>query len=99
MSTAQQPEEPAPERPVVLVLFGATGDLSRRMVLPALSELAEGGRFPQGWRLVATGRQARADEDFRNDVAEALREFGGGLPERWEELSGRVSYARGGFTE
>jgi glucose-6-phosphate 1-dehydrogenase len=42
--------------PTVFVLFGATGDLSKRMVLPAFFTLAKEGLLPERWRLVGNGR-------------------------------------------
>jgi glucose-6-phosphate 1-dehydrogenase len=46
----------ASEQPTVFVLYGATGDLARRMVLPAFFELARRGLLPEQWRLVGTSR-------------------------------------------
>jgi glucose-6-phosphate 1-dehydrogenase len=62
--------------PTVFVLFGATGDLARRMVLPAFFELAQRGLLPERWRLVGNGRRDVSHEDFRARVHAALTEFG-----------------------
>ena len=51
--------------PTVFVLFGATGDLARRMVLPAIFELAGRGLLPERWALVGVDRRQLTDEDFR----------------------------------
>ncbi|MEE6273635.1 glucose-6-phosphate dehydrogenase [Georgenia sp. MJ206] len=83
---------------VVVVLFGASGDLSARMVLPAFFDLHTRGLLPADWRLVGAGRGDSSDEDFRTSVREALEEFGDGLPEDWDEVSERVRFAGGGFT-
>jgi glucose-6-phosphate 1-dehydrogenase len=82
----------------VFVLFGATGDLARRMVLPAFFELAQRGMLPLSWRLVGTGRRHVSDEDFREGVHEALCTFGPSPEDGpWEEFSTRLRFAGGGF--
>src|SRR5260370_19314570 len=70
----QQPD-PA-ERPVVFVLFGATGDLARRMVLPALYRLAREGLLPRQWLPVGNDRGDLTHGNFRARVHDALTEFG-----------------------
>jgi glucose-6-phosphate 1-dehydrogenase len=89
--------------PTVFVLFGATGDLARRMVLPAFFELAQRGLLPEEWLLVGNGRGDVSHEDFRGRVHDALSEFGP-LGESgddtdgpWEEFSQRLRFAGGGF--
>ena len=91
--------------PTVFVLFGATGDLSRRLVLPAFYELAQRGLLPQDWRLVGNGRGDVSHEDFAGRVHDALTEFGplgeaGDDAEGpWESFAGRLRFAGGGFEE
>ena len=86
--------------PTVFVLFGATGDLSRRMVLPAFFELAQRGLLPQDWRLVGNGRGDVSHVDFADLVHDALTEFGP-HPDQgpWEEFAARLRFAGGGFEE
>ena len=62
MSTATQPEAEAAEAHLadhVVVLFGATGDLSRRKLLPGLFHLAQAALLPDGYRLVGASRRSR----------------------------------------
>jgi glucose-6-phosphate 1-dehydrogenase len=85
--------------PTVFVLYGATGDLARRMVLPAFFELAQKGLLPEDWRLIGSGRREMADEEFAQHVHDVLGEFGPEPDEGpWEEFSGRLRFAGGGFT-
>jgi len=93
----QQPD-PAVQ-PVVFVLFGATGDLAKRMVLPALYRLACEGLLPRQWRLVGDGRGDITHENFRARVHDALTEFGP-KPEGkdWDSFAQRVFFAGGGFS-
>jgi glucose-6-phosphate 1-dehydrogenase len=88
----------------VFVLFGATGDLARRMVLPAFYTLATHGLLPERWMLVGNGRGDVAHEDFRKHVHDALTEFGplgkqreGGRDDAWPSFSERLRFAGGGF--
>jgi glucose-6-phosphate 1-dehydrogenase len=86
------------ETPTIFVLFGATGDLARRMVLPAFFTLAQKGLLPADWRLIGNGRGDLAHEDFRGHVRDVLQEFGP-KPEDgpWDEFSRRLLFAGGGF--
>ena len=86
-------------RPVVFVLFGATGDLARRMVLPAFYRLALEGLLPRQWQLVGNGRGEITHASFRARVHDALTEFGP-KPEGkdWDSFAQRVFFADGGFS-
>src|SRR6266516_1039640 len=93
-------QEPDPAvRPVVFVLFGATGDLARRMVLPALYRLACGGLLPRQWLVVGNGRGDITHENFRARVHDALTEFGRKPAGKdWDSFAQRVFFAGGGFS-
>jgi glucose-6-phosphate 1-dehydrogenase len=86
------------EQPTIFVLFGATGDLAARMVLPAFFTLAQKGLLPEYWRLIGNGRGDVAHEDFRAHVHDVLDQYGP-KPEDgpWEEFSQRLLFAGGGF--
>jgi glucose-6-phosphate 1-dehydrogenase len=93
---------PAPELPpTVFVLFGATGDLARRMVLPAFFELARLDLLPPDWRLVGNGRGDVSHTDFADLVHGALEEFGplgeDGAEDSWPAFAERLRFAGGGF--
>jgi glucose-6-phosphate 1-dehydrogenase len=92
-TTADQPG------PTVFVLFGATGDLSRRMVLPAFYTLAIEGLLPHDWVLVGNGRGDISHESFRDHVHRALTEFGP-APDQgpWKQFAQRLMFAGGGFS-
>ena len=96
MATAKRAPSPAP---TVFVLFGATGDLAKRMVLPAFYRLALEGLLPRQWRLVGNGRGDVAHEDFRGHVHDVLTEFGPQPePGPWKEFAQNVFFAGGGFS-
>ena len=58
-----------------LLLFGATGDLSQRMLLPSLYGLAADGLLPADLAIVATARTSHDDDAFRAFAEKALRRF------------------------
>jgi glucose-6-phosphate 1-dehydrogenase len=85
--------------PTVFVLFGATGDLAKRMVLPAFYQLAREGLLPAQWRLVGNGRGDVAHEDFRAHFHDALTEFDTAPdPKEWDAFAQQVFFAGGGFS-
>jgi len=85
--------------PVVFVLFGATGDLARRLVLPGFYRLACEGLLPDQWLLVGNGRGDLSHEQFRAHIRDALTEFGPRLePAQWDAFAERVFFAGGGFS-
>src|SRR6187401_3353633 len=66
--------EPTPE-PCALVIFGASGDLTRRKLLPALYQLARGQRLPARFTVIGVARSAISDEAFREQFHDSLKEF------------------------
>ncbi len=84
--------------PTIFVLFGATGDLAKRLVLPAFYRLGLEGLLPSKWLLVGNGRGDLAHEDFRKHVHDVLTEFGPKPdPETWNSFAERLLFAGGGF--
>jgi len=83
----------------VFVLFGATGDLAKRMVLPAFYRLAVEGLLPDDWLLVGNGRGELSHYDFQQHVADALTRFGPEPPRGagWDAFARRLRFAGGGF--
>src|ERR1700677_3341113 len=97
-TTTQHAETGADAGPTVFVLFGATGDLAKRMVLPAFYRLATEGLLPQQWRLVGNGRGDVAHEDFRAHFHDALIEFDSAPdPKEWDSFAKHLFFAGGGF--
>jgi glucose-6-phosphate 1-dehydrogenase len=78
----------------VLVLFGATGDLARRKLLPGLFHLGEAGLLPERYRIVCISREALTDDEFRAFAHAAVDEFGRRptTGEAWEEFASLLSY-------
>jgi glucose-6-phosphate 1-dehydrogenase len=85
--------------PTVFVLFGASGDLAARLVLPAFYRLAQEHLLPERWLLIGSGRRRLSDDEFRDHVHGVLNRFGP-KPEEgpWEEFAARLRFAGDGFS-
>ena len=83
----------APVSPHVIVLFGATGDLTRRKLLPGLYKLSVAGLLPE-CRIIATSLDDFDDVGYREFARSACDEFvsGGVSDERWHQFHQHVSY-------
>ena len=80
-----------------VVIFGATGDLTRRKLLPALFQLWCKERLPDSFRIVGFARREFSDDEFRELMGDGVREFGD-LAVRtgeWEAFVRNVFYVRG----
>lgn len=90
------------DRNILFVLFGAGGDLSCRLILPALFDLYLDGQLPGRFLLIGVDRQDYSDEsladNYRQCVAEHSRH---GAPEtgKWQEFSRMIQYARADLTD
>src|SRR5579884_3390309 len=67
--------ERLPVRPTALVIFGATGDLAHRKLLPALYNLAHEGALPERFELIGIARRQRSDEEFREMAGQSIERF------------------------
>jgi len=67
--------ERLPVHPTTLVIFGASGDLAKRKLLPALYNLAHEGALPVHFNLVGVSRGRQTDDDFRRYAREAITQF------------------------
>ena len=67
--------ERLPVHPTTLTIFGATGDLSKRKLLPALYNLAHEGALPERFNLIGSSRSEMSDEEFRTLARESIAEF------------------------
>jgi len=87
--------------PSGMVIFGVTGDLARRKLLPAIYDLANRGLLPAGFTLVGFGRRAWSKQDFEDYVREAV-EAGARTKFRehvWERLAEGAHFVEGNFDE
>jgi glucose-6-phosphate 1-dehydrogenase len=87
--------------PCVLVIFGASGDLTRRKLLPALYNLAESRLLPDSFAVLGVARPPIAEDDFRAQMKERVRDAEGEPLEGplWDRLSGQLHYINGEFDD
>ena len=62
-------------QPCSIVIFGATGDLTHRKLIPALYNLAADGELPPAVAIIGFARRPKSDDDFRKEMEEATRKF------------------------
>jgi glucose-6-phosphate 1-dehydrogenase len=79
----------------VIVLFGATGDLAKRKLLPGLFHLAAAGLMPDRYQVIGSSRRELTDEQFRELAREAVAAFGITKPEdeAWQAFQPVLSFA------
>jgi glucose-6-phosphate 1-dehydrogenase len=87
--------------PTVVVIFGASGDLTARKLLPAVYNLSHDNLLPADFHLVGFGRKVMADGEFRAAAAAAVKEFSRREPEPevWARVAARTAYVAGGYDE
>jgi glucose-6-phosphate 1-dehydrogenase len=85
----------------VLVIFGATGDLAHRKLIPALYNLAADGDLPPGLRVVGFARREKTDEEYRAGLEKLNREVSrqGHDEDLWEQFSQSISYHQSNFND
>ena len=111
MATVAQPEqrenplveglERLPVHPTTLAIFGATGDLSKRKLLPAIYNLAHEGALPERFNLIGISRGEQSDEEFQQLARESIEQFSRRPPDDQvlSSLVGRMRYVTGSFDQ
>ena len=87
--------------PCSIVIFGATGDLTHRKLIPALYNLAVGGELPTGVKIIGFARREKTDEEFRSGLAVLNRKVSrtGHDDEIWDNFINSVSYHTSEFSD
>ncbi len=85
--------------PCVMTIFGATGDLTNRKLIPAIYDLACQNLLPDEFAIVGYGRRPQDEEKFRAGLGEGVKEFArlSWNEETWNWLSQRIFYQPGGY--
>src|SRR5690349_5623931 len=93
--------ERLPVHPTALVIFGATGDLAHRKLLPALYNLAHEGALPERFELIGVARSEYSDEAFRANVRESIERFSRTRPnpDVLDGLTSDIRYISGSFDD
>ena len=86
--------------PSVVVIFGASGDLTHRKLIPALYEMFCRGLLPDATCVLGTARRPKTDEEWRSELLPWVRDHAVGFEESsWSEFSQRIHYHAGDATE
>src|SRR5687767_14142215 len=93
--------ERLPVHPTTLVIFGGTGDLANRKLLPAIYNLAHEGALPERFNLIAVSRSDMPDEEYRTMAREAIEQHSRRPPDPQvlEKLLEQVRYVPGSFDD
>ena len=101
--------QPSPADPCAMVIFGATGDLTKRLVIPALYNLARTKVLPEKFALIGVARSVGSVENWRNHLYDTLKSFVGNTTtefdvdhideDAWKQLADKMSYVQGDLTQ
>jgi glucose-6-phosphate 1-dehydrogenase len=97
LSEARKPVEPC-----TIVIFGASGDLTARKLIPALYHLAKDKQMPPAFRIIGFARREKTDESWRQELRTALDQFSRTKPvdeQVWKNFSENVFYCVGDMTD
>ncbi len=87
--------------PCTIVIFGASGDLTSRKLIPALYHLFVEGSLPRPFRIIGFARREKTDDSWRAELREALGKFSRSKTvddAKWTEFAASISYCRGDLT-
>jgi len=100
--TTTDPTSPRLPEPFVMVVFGASGDLTRRKLMPAIFQLWCQNHLPESAAIIGYSRSDKTDESFRTELCDSIRNK---MPchrgliddEAWEAFASRIFYQRGAY--
>jgi glucose-6-phosphate 1-dehydrogenase len=100
---------PQPADPCVMVIFGASGDLTKRLLVPALYNLARTKMLPENFAVIGIGRSDYSDDKWRGELRDMLQGFVGNQSaefnvdhiddELWKPLAAKMTYLQGDLTK
>ncbi|MBP6179778.1 MAG: glucose-6-phosphate dehydrogenase [Anaerolineales bacterium] len=87
--------------PTSIVIFGASGDLTQRKLIPSLLNLSRKGRMPKTFFILGFGGTAFTDEQFRDHLHEGAKKFAGFkfTDEEWDSFAPRLFYQQGRYDQ
>ncbi|MAD78011.1 MAG: glucose-6-phosphate dehydrogenase [Planctomycetaceae bacterium] len=82
-----------PVDPCVLVIFGASGDLTARKLVPAMYEMAKAGLLPSNTRILGVARRQKTDDQWRQELEPWLARHDDGIDQEvWRDIASRIHY-------
>lgn len=87
--------------PISIIIFGASGDLTQRKLVPSLFNLCRKGRLPKQFRIIGYGNTAFSDDQFRARLEEGVKQFASYefKAEEWASFAPNLSYLQGRYTD
>ena len=87
--------------PLSIVIFGASGDLTQRKLVPSLFNLFHKGRLPKKFRIIGYGNTAFTDDQFRTHLEDGLKQFAtfAYKNENWQAFVESLTYQQGRYTD
>jgi len=87
--------------PTSIVIFGASGDLAQRKLVPSLFNLCRKGRMPKQFRIVGYGNTAFTDDQFRAHLEEGVKQFASFefKTDEWSTFASSLTYQQGRYTD
>jgi glucose-6-phosphate 1-dehydrogenase len=84
-----------------IIIFGASGDLTRRKLLPSLYDLYRKDRLPEKWRIIGISRSEFSDDAFRDHIKSGVKEFARATYDHdsWTAFAGNLSYLQGDLSD
>ena len=101
-SIGEVPRAGEPAGPCIMVIFGASGDLTKRLLMPALYNLECDGLLPEKFAVVGFARKELTSESFRDQMSKDIRQFSTRTTfeeEPWNRLAKKLHYARGAYDD
>ncbi len=95
-------ESRKPAEPCTIVIFGASGDLTSRKLIPALYHLYKDRQMPPSFRVVGLARREKTDDSWRDELRVALDQFSRSGPvddKVWREFAKNLFYCQGDLTD
>src|SRR5258706_16110053 len=88
--------------PCSIVIFGASGDLTARKLIPAFYQLFNEKQMPPDFRIIGFARREKTDDSWRQELHEALKQFSRTQPvkdEAWDAFAKHVFYCQGDMAD
>lgn len=87
--------------PTSIVIFGASGDLTQRKLVPSLFNLFRKGRMPKKFRIVGSGNTAFSEDQFHARLADGMKQFASFKysEEEWKNFASNLTYQQGRYTD
>ena len=91
--------KPEPPSPCIVVIFGASGDLAHRELVPSLYSLFCSGLMPKNFAIIGFARRDYSDKKFRDEMHEILKKSNGCSEEKWQKFEKYLFYIPGDFKD